>query len=111
MNKSTHILLKKCGVPAHLSGYRYLGEAIEMVRSDYKVLKAITKVLYPSIAMKFDTTPARVERAIRHAIEIAFDNLAADEVKEIFGNTFHYSGDRPMNSHFIAALAEMVEDD
>lgn len=110
MNKSTNILLKKYGVPPHVLGYLYIGEAIELIRSDRSILHAITKSLYPTIAKTFNTEATRVERAIRHAKGIAINNLTADEHNELFGKTLKY-GEEPTNTHFIAALVEMVDDE
>lgn len=108
MNKQTQSILKKCGVPSHLLGYDYLGEAMEIIHADRSMIHAIVGKVYPAVAEKFGSTPSRVERAIRHAIEIAFNNLTPDEVKEIFGNTLRYSY-KATNSHFIAALVELME--
>lgn len=107
MNKQIASTLKKAGIPPHILGYDYLGEAIELVLEDRNQLRLITKSLYPSIAKKFKTAPSRVERAIRHAIETSFINLGADEIEELFGNTFSAYTGRPTNSHFIAAMVEL----
>lgn len=98
------------GVPTHLSGYEYLVEAIKMVVCDWEIRKEVTTILYPSVADKFDTTSSRVERAIRHAIEVVFDNnYNADTVYSMFGNTISTKKGYPTNSHFISAVAEYVK--
>ena len=109
MNKQTSNALKKAGIPPHILGYDYLGEAIEIVLSDRSKLHAVTKELYPSIAKKFDSRPSRVERAIRHAVEVSFRHLTAEDIEEMFGNTFSDEMARPTNSHFIAAMVELIE--
>ena len=109
MNKQTASILKKCGVPPHLLGYEYLGEALEMVLKDRNTLRQMTKILYPSIAKKFHTTPSRVERAIRNAVEASFNYLSCDTISEIFGNTIPADKGKTTNGHFIAAVVELVE--
>ena len=104
-----NLILKKCGVPQHLFGHEYLHEAIKLVLEDRDNLKT-SKILYPAIAKKFNTTPSRVEKDIRHAIETAFSNLYPDTIEELFGNTLPISKDRPVNAHFIAALVELVRE-
>lgn len=110
MNKSTREILKKCGIQPHLIGYEYLGEAIEIVHADRRKLRYITCSLYPDIAVKFNTTYARVERAMRHAIEVAMNNLSLEEVEEIFGKTISPIKGKPTNAQFIATLVDMLED-
>ncbi len=90
MDRKLSNILKKCGVPAHILGYEYLGEAIKLVCEDRKYLNKIVKVLYPVVARKFDTTPSRVERAVRFAVEKSFDNMAPETINELFGNTISY---------------------
>lgn len=107
MKRETSKLLKRFGVPPHLLGYKYIGDAIELIQEDGKYLYAITKALYPKIAKMNDTTYIRVERAIRHSIEYAFNSINKELIKEAFGNT--YLGVRPTNGHFIATLAEIAE--
>lgn len=109
MNKQTSTALKQVGIPPHILGYDYLGEAIEIVLADRKQLHSVTKELYPNIAKKFNSTPSRVERAMRHAIKLSFDHLTADEIEEIFGNTYSYEKHQPTNSHFIAAMVELLD--
>lgn len=83
-------VIKEIGVPAHIKGYSYLREAIQMVYSDIELLGSITKVLYPEIAKKFQTTPSRVERAIRHAIEVAWNRGNYETISKLFGYTVHH---------------------
>ena len=95
-------------LPAHIKGYQYLREAIMMVVNDIEVINQITKQLYPDIAKKFHTTPSRVERAIRHAIEVAWSRGKADEVENIFGYTVSATKGKPTNSEFIAMIADKL---
>jgi len=101
-------LIHEVGVPAHIKGYQYLREAIMMVVNDIEVINQITKQLYPDIAKKFHTTPSRVERAIRHAIEVAWSRGKADEVENIFGYTVSAIKGKPTNSEFIAMIADKL---
>ncbi len=96
------------GVPAHIKGYQYLREAIMMVVNDIDVINQITKSLYPQIAQKFSTTPSRVERAIRHAIEVAWGRGEVDLMENIFGYTVSASKGKPTNSEFIAMIADKL---
>ncbi len=96
------------GVPAHIKGYQYLREAIMMVVNDIDVINQITKSLYPQIAQKFNTTPSRVERAIRHAIEVAWGRGEVDLMQNIFGYTVSASKGKPTNSEFIAMIADKL---
>ena len=96
------------GVPAHIKGYQYLREAIIMVVNDIEVINQITKSLYPQIAQKFGTTPSRVERAIRHAIEVAWGRGEVDLMENIFGYTVSASKGKPTNSEFIAMIADKL---
>lgn len=98
--------LKKIGVPAHIQGYQYLREAIIIAVNDMDVIKAITKVLYPQVAKTFNTTPARVERAIRHAVEVAWDRGDLDTLQRFFGYTVSSTKGKPTNSEFIALIAD-----
>jgi two-component system response regulator (stage 0 sporulation protein A) len=95
-------------VPAHIKGYLYLREAILMVVGDMEMLGAVTKELYPSIAKKFNTTPSRVERAIRHAIEVAWSRGKIDTINSLFGYTVHNDKGKPTNSEFIAMVADKL---
>lgn len=101
-------VIHEVGVPAHIKGYQYLREAIMMVVSDIDVINQITKQLYPDIAKKYKTTPSRVERAIRHAIEVAWGRGQTDTVESIFGYTVSASKGKPTNSEFIAMIADKL---
>ncbi len=101
-------LIHEVGVPAHIKGYQYLREAIMMVIKDIDVINQITKSLYPQIASKFNTTPSRVERAIRHAIEVAWGRGDQKTVEKIFGYTISASKGKPTNSEFIAMIADKL---
>ena len=104
-------VIKEIGVPAHIKGYSYLREAIQMVYSDIELLGSITKVLYPEIAKKFQTTPSRVERAIRHAIEVAWNRGNYETISKMFGYTVHHLKSKPTNSEFIAMIADKIRMD
>ena len=101
-------LIHEVGVPAHIKGYQYLREAIMMVIKDIDVINQITKSLYPQIASKFNTTPSRVERAIRHAIEVAWGRGDQKIVEKIFGYTISAAKGKPTNSEFIAMIADKL---
>ena len=101
-------IIHEVGVPAHIKGYQYLREAIMMVVNDIEIINQITKQLYPDIAKKFSTTPSRVERAIRHAIEVAWGRGQTDVVESIFGYTVSASKGKPTNSEFIAMIADKL---
>lgn len=101
-------IIHEVGVPAHIKGYQYLREAIMMVVNDIDVINQITKQLYPEIAEKYRTTPSRVERAIRHAIEVAWGRGQTDTVENIFGYTVSASKGKPTNSEFIAMIADKL---
>ena len=101
-------VIHEVGVPAHIKGYQYLREAIMMVVNDIEVINQITKQLYPDIAKKFNTTPSRVERAIRHAIEVAWGRGQTDVVEAIFGYTVSAVKGKPTNSEFIAMIADKL---
>lgn len=94
------------GIPAHIKGYQYLRTGIMMAISDQDVLSAITKVLYPGIAKKYHTTSSRVERAIRHAIEVAWDRGNIDTLQSLFGYSIKTSKGKPTNSEFIAMISD-----
>ena len=98
-------ILHEIGVPAHLKGYRYLREAILLTLSDSDATNGITKVIYPEIAKRYSATPGCIERAIRHAVEIAWDRGDAETLREFFGSA---DADRPTNSFFIAAVADRL---
>ncbi|MBQ7433775.1 MAG: sporulation transcription factor Spo0A [Lachnospiraceae bacterium] len=101
-------MIHELGVPAHIKGYQYLREAIIMCVEDMDLLNSITKVLYPDIAKKFQTTPSRVERAIRHSIEVAWSRGRMDTIEEMFGYTVNSGKGKPTNSEFIALIADRI---
>ena len=90
-------IIKEIGVPAHIKGYAFLREAIQMVYTDVDLLGSVTKVLYPEIAQKYNTTSSRVERAIRHAIEVAWNRGNYDVISKMFGYTVHHLKSKPTN--------------
>ncbi len=99
-------IIHQIGVPAHIKGYQYLRDAILMVIDDNDIINAVTKRLYPSVAKKNGTTSSRVERAIRHAIEVAWDRGDVDVLNAYFGYTIHNGRGKPTNSEFIAMIAD-----
>lgn len=101
-------MIHEIGVPAHIKGYQYLREAIIMVVQDIDMINSITKILYPTIAKRFQTTPSRVERAIRHAIEVAWSRGKMDTIDELFSYTIHNEKGKPTNSEFIALIADKI---
>lgn len=101
-------VIHEIGVPAHVKGYQYLREAIMMVVEEVNYLGAVTKELYPAIAQKYDTTPSRVERAIRHAIELAWDRGDLEKINKFFGYTINGEKGKPTNSEFIAIIADRL---
>ncbi len=101
-------IIHEIGVPAHIKGYQYLREAIIMTVEDMDVINAVTKILYPEVARKFGTTASRVERAIRHAIEVAWDRGDLDTLQKYFGFTVSNSKGKPTNSEFIAMIADRL---
>ena len=101
-------VIHEIGVPAHIKGYQYLREAIIMVVSNIDMINQITKQLYPEIAEKYHTTPSRVERAIRHAIEVAWGRGQQETVEQIFGYTVSAAKGKPTNSEFIAMIADKL---
>lgn len=101
-------LIHEVGVPAHIKGYQYLRESILMAIEDMDILNAITKQLYPAIAKKFDTTPSRVERAIRHAIEVAWSRGKMDTLEKLFSYSISMGKGKPTNSEFIALIADRM---
>ena len=102
-------IIHEIGVPAHIKGYQYLREAIIIAVSDMEVINAITKVLYPQVARTFSTTPSRVERAIRHAIEVAWDRGDLETLQRFFGYTVSNTKGKPTNSEFIALIADKLQ--
>ncbi len=99
-------IIHQIGVPAHIKGYQYLRSAILMTIDDNDIINSVTKVLYPSVAKKYQTTTSRVERAIRHAIEVAWDRGDVDTLNSFFGYTIQNSRGKPTNSEFIAMIAD-----
>lgn len=101
-------VIHEIGVPAHIKGYQYLREAIILTINDMEMINAVTKVLYPAVAKKFGTTPSRVERAIRHAIEVAWDRGDIEVLQKFFGYTVSNIKGKPTNSEFIAMIADSL---
>ena len=99
-------IIHQIGVPAHIKGYQYLRSAILMTIEDNDIINSVTKILYPSVAKKYQTTTSRVERAIRHAIEVAWDRGDVDTLNSYFGYTIQNSRGKPTNSEFIAMIAD-----
>ena len=99
-------IIHQIGVPAHIKGYQYLRSAILMTIEDSDIINSVTKVLYPTVAKKYQTTTSRVERAIRHAIEVAWDRGDVDTLNSYFGYTIQNSRGKPTNSEFIAMIAD-----
>ena len=106
-NRVTSVI-HEIGVPAHIKGYQYLREAIMIAVGDMEVINAVTKVLYPAVAKRFATTPSRVERAIRHAIEVAWDRGDLETLQKYFGYTVSNAKGKPTNSEFIAMIADRL---
>ena len=101
-------IIHDIGVPAHIKGHQYLREAISLVMKDTEILNGITKVLYPAVAEKYNTTSSRVERAIRHAIEVAWGRGKIDTFQNVFGYTINLGKGKPTNSEFIAMIADKL---
>ena len=101
-------MIHEIGVPAHIKGYQYLRDAIMMAVEDMNMLNSITKILYPTISKNHQTTPSRVERAIRHAIEVAWSRGKMDTIDELFGYTVSVGKGKPTNSEFIALIADKI---
>ncbi|HIY60408.1 MAG TPA: sporulation transcription factor Spo0A [Candidatus Eisenbergiella pullistercoris] len=108
LEKDVTDMIHEIGVPAHIKGYQYLREAIMMSVQDIEMLNSITKILYPTIAKKFQTTPSRVERAIRHAIEVAWSRGRMETLDALFGYTINTGKGKPTNSEFIALIADKI---
>ena len=102
-------IIHEVGVPAHIKGYQYLREAIVIAVKDMDVINAVTKVLYPAVAKRFNTTASRVERAIRHAIEVAWDRGDLETLQKYFGYTVSNVKGKPTNSEFIAMIADRLQ--
>jgi two-component system response regulator (stage 0 sporulation protein A) len=101
-------IIREIGIPAHIKGYQYLRDAIMMIIAEIELLGAVTKVLYPMIAEKYSTTPSRVERAIRHAIEVAWGRGNMEMINRIFGYTIKLEKGKPTNSEFMAMIADKL---
>ncbi len=101
-------LLHEIGIPAHIKGYHYLRESIMMSIEENDILNAVTKILYPTVAKRYQTTSSRVERAIRHAIEVAWSRGKLDTLEELFGYTVSNGKGKPTNSEFIALVADTI---
>lgn len=108
LEKDVTEMIHEIGVPAHIKGYQYLREAIMISVNDVEMLNSITKILYPTIAKKFQTTPSRVERAIRHAIEVAWSRGKMETLDAMFGYTINTGKGKPTNSEFIALIADKI---
>lgn len=108
LEKDVTDMIHEIGVPAHIKGYQYLREAIMMSVEEPDMLGAITKVLYPTIAKKYQTTSSRVERAIRHAIEVAWNRGKMETLDNLFGYTINTGKGKPTNSEFIALIADRI---
>lgn len=101
-------IIREVGIPAHIKGYQYLRDAIMMIVDEVELLGAVTKVLYPQIAQKYSTTPSRVERAIRHAIEVAWSRGNMEMINRLFGYTVKSDKGKPTNSEFMAMIADKL---
>ena len=101
-------ILHQIGVPAHIKGYHYLRDSIIMSIENPEIINAVTKQLYPSVAKRYNTTSSRVERAIRHAIEVAWDRGDVDVLNTYFGYTIHNTRGKPTNSEFIAMISDRL---
>ena len=108
LEKDVTNILHEIGIPAHIKGYQYLRDAITMSVTDHEMLASVTKILYPTIGKKHQTTPSRVERAIRHAIEVAWSRGKMDTIHELFGYTVSNGKGKPTNSEFIALIADKI---
>ncbi len=108
LEKDVTNMIHEIGVPAHIKGYHYLREAIMMSVHDASMISSITKILYPTIAKRFQTTPSRVERAIRHAIEVAWSRGRMETLDTLFGYTIDTGKGKPTNSEFIALIADKI---
>lgn len=110
LNLETEIIeiIHEIGIPAHIKGYQYLRDSIILSITDKEVISSITKILYPTIAKKYQTTASRVERAIRHAIEVAWNRGNTDTLYELFGYTISNGKGKPTNSEFIALIADNI---
>ena len=101
-------IIHEVGVPAHIKGYQYVREAIMITVEDMDVINSVTKILYPEVAKRYHTTPSRVERAIRHAIEVAWDRGDLETLQRFFGYTVSNTKGKPTNSEFIAMISDRI---
>ena len=108
LQRQVTAVIHEVGVPAHIKGYQYVREAIVIAVQDMEVINAVTKVLYPEVARRFSTTPSRVERAVRHAIEVAWDRGDLETLQRYFGYTVSNTKGKPTNSEFIAMIADKI---
>jgi len=108
LEKMVTSIIHEVGVPAHIKGYQYVREAIMITVEDMDVINSVTKVLYPEVANRFATTPSRVERAIRHAIEVAWDRGDLETLQKFFGYTVNGAKGKPTNSEFIAMISDRI---
>lgn len=108
LEKDVTDMIHEIGVPAHIKGYQYLREAIMLSVEDAEMLNSITKILYPTIAKKYQTTSSRVERAIRHAIEVAWSRGKMETLDALFGYTISVGKGKPTNSEFVALIADKI---
>lgn len=108
LQRQVTAMIHEVGVPAHIKGYQYVREAIVIAVQDISVINAVTKVLYPEVARRYNTTPSRVERAVRHAIETAWDRGDLDTLQRYFGYTVSNAKGKPTNSEFIAMIADKI---
>lgn len=106
LHKEISKLMRTLGIPAHVLGYEYTREAILIALSNKGILRSITKDLYPAVAQAFNTTPSRVERAIRHAVELAWDRGDLDTLQKFFGFTVSFKKGKPTNSEFLSTLVD-----
>ena len=108
LEREVTTVIHEIGVPAHIKGYQYVREAIVIAVQDMDVINAVTKVLYPEVARRYATTPSRVERAVRHAIEVAWDRGDLETLQRYFGYTVSNTKGKPTNSEFIAMIADRI---
>ena len=108
LQRQVTAVIHEVGVPAHIKGYQYVREAIIIAVQDMEVINAVTKVLYPEVARRYNTTPSRVERAVRHAIEVAWDRGDLETLQRYFGYTVSNTKGKPTNSEFIAMIADKI---
>ena len=108
LEKDVTDMIHEIGVPAHIKGYQYLRDAIMMIINEIEILGAVTKILYPQIAQKHATTPSRVERAIRHAIEVARNRGKIENINTLFGVKVYGHNEKPTNGEFIALVADRL---